>query len=369
MPVVSRQVTDPDWFRAQFPVFDRLAFMNAGSEGPVARPAAEAAQTRIRTELERGRGGKPYFEEVLELAGRLRERFAQLFGCDVAEVALTGSTTDGVNIVIGGFDLHQGDEIITTDEEHPGVLAPLARARRQRGVAIRVVPWNEIANAVGDRTRLIACSHVSWVSGRLMDTDALSATGVPVLLDGAQALGAIPVDVRSLKCDFYAAPGQKWICGPSGSGSLFVRRERIDELEIAWPGFGSLADHEHPLDSAPAEGAARFDVGFPTALKSSWILASLDLLEEAGWDWVHDRGPSLAARLADELRRSGLDVFERGPTTLVSWRAADPVEEVERLLGHGIVVRSIPGVGLVRASVGAWCSEADVEALAHAAIH
>jgi L-cysteine/cystine lyase len=341
--------------------------MNAGSEGPIPRRAAEAVQERLRSELERGRGGRPYFMEVLELATTLRTRCAELFGCDIDEVALTGSTTDGVNTVVGGLDLGTGDEILTTDQEHPGLLAPLARAHRVRGVAIRVVPWDEIAGAVSKATRLIACSHVSWVSGRLIDAKALAATGVPVLYDGAQALGAIPVDVRNLGCDFYAAPGQKWLCGPSGSGSLYVRRERIEELEMPWPGFGSLADHEHALDSKPAEGARRFDTGFPTAMRSVWVLASLALLDEAGWDWLHRRGPDLAGKLAQALA-DRVEVIPRGPTTLVSWRSPDAAADVERLMAEGIVVRSIPGLELVRASVGAWSNEEEVERLSQQAV-
>jgi L-cysteine/cystine lyase len=290
-----------------------------------------------------------------------------LFGCDRDEVALTGSTTDGVNTVLAGLDLHPGAEILTSDEEHPGLLAPLARVRRRHGVTIRVVPWKEVAGAVSAGTRLIAVSHVSWVSGGLMDVRALTSSGVPVLLDGAQALGAIPLNVRELGCDFYAAPGQKWLCGPSGSGSLFVRRERIGELETPWPGFGSLADHEHPLESGPAEGAARFDVGFPTALRSTWVLASLGVLEEAGWGWIHDRGRELATRLAERLAERGVDVLPRGSTTLVSWRARDAQADVARLHREGILVRFIPGIGVVRASVGAWSSEEEIERLAQLA--
>src|SRR5437016_5027663 len=223
-------MTDPGWFREQFPVFERLAFMNAGSEGPIPLRAAEAVQSRLRDELEGGRGGRPYFMALLELAMTLRRRCAELLGCDPDEVALTGSTTDGVNTVVSGLDLRPGDEIVTSDEEHPGLLAPLARAQRRYGVVIRAVPWDELAAAVGPKARLIACSHVSWVSGRLLDAGALAATGVPVLLDGAQGLGAVPVDVRTIGCDFYAASGQKWLCGPTGSGCLFVKRDRIDEL-------------------------------------------------------------------------------------------------------------------------------------------
>jgi L-cysteine/cystine lyase len=360
-------MTDSERFRAQFPVFERLAFMNAGSEGPIPKRAAEAVEERLRAEVEGGRGGRPYFEQLIDLAGTLRARYAEVLGCDASEVALTGSTTDGVNTVLGGLDLGPGDEILTTDEEHPGVLAPLARTQRRCGAEIRVVPWDEIAGAVSPATRLIACSHVSWVSGRLIDTDALAAAGVPVLLDGAQALGAIPVDVRALQCDFYAAPGQKWLCGPSGSGCLFVGREWIDELAVPWPGFGSLADPEHPLEFAPAQGARRFDAGFPTGMRSVWALASINVLSEASLDWVHARGPALAASLADALANKGIEVAPRGRSTLVSWRSQDAGTEVERLLEQRILVRSIPGFGLVRASVGAWSSEEELRRLAELA--
>jgi L-cysteine/cystine lyase len=188
-----------------------------------------------------------------------------------------------------------------------------------------------------------------------------------VLLDGAQGLGAIPVDVRRLGCDFYAASGQKWLCGPTGSGYLFVKRERIDELLTPWPGYGSLADPEHPLESQPAEGAARFNIGFPSGFRSTWTLVSLDVLGEAGWDWVHERAAALAARLADALASRGVEVMPRGATTLVSWRAQDAEADVVRLLEERIVVRYIPGRELVRASVGAWSSEDEVERLAQLA--
>jgi L-cysteine/cystine lyase len=299
----------------------------------------------------------------MELAAELRAGYATVLGCEPSEVALTGSTTDGVNTVIAGLDLGPGDEILTTDEEHPGLLAPLGRARRRQGVTVRVVPFAELAGAASAATKLIACSHVSWVNGQVMDVPALVAAGVPVLLDGAQGIGAVPVDVRALGCDYYAASGQKWLCGPEGSGCLYVRAERLDELLVPWPGYGSLADPEQALEFAPAEGVARLDHGFPVAMRSSWALASLEMFAEAGWDWVHSRAASLAARLADSLRERGLPVAARGRSTLVSWSASDPQAAVERLAEAAIIVRSIPAFGLVRASVGAWTSDEELERL------
>jgi L-cysteine/cystine lyase len=360
-------MVSPEAFRSQFPVFERMSYLNAGTEGPLPRRAADAVRERIELELTEGRCGKPYIEGVMELASRLRAAYAAVVGCGEHELALTGSTTDGVNTVLAGLDLRRGDEIVTSDEEHPGLLAPLGRARRRYGLEVKVVPFDKVAEAASASTRLIACSHVSYMSGRVADVQALTATGVPVLLDAAQAAGAVPVDVHALGCDFYAGSGQKWLCGPEGSGCLFVREDRLDELLVPWPGFSSVADPERSLEFEQAEGAKRLDHGFPVGLRSVWALASLEVLAAAGWEWIHERAASLAQWLAGRLGELGREVGPRGRSTLVSWRAEDPQAEVERLGAQGFIVRSIPGAGLVRASVGAWSSEEELEGLARLA--
>ncbi len=345
-------------------MFERRSYLNAGTTGPVPRSAADAVRERVERDTREGRCGRGYFEGLMAMVADLRAAYARALGCEPSEVALTGSTTDGVNTVISGLDWRYGDEVITTSEEHPGLLAPLGRARARHGIEIKVVPFAELPSHVSRKTRLIACSHVSWVSGRVMDTNALVQTGVPVLLDAAQALGAVPVDVHALGCDFYAASGQKWLCGPEGSGCLYVKRERLDELLVPWPGFGSLADPHRPLEFVPAETTARFDLGFPVGVRSAWALASLQVFEQAGWPWVHERAASLAAGLAESLTAAGKDVWPRGRSTLVSWAVgADAQAEVERLAADGIVVRSIPSSGLIRASVGAWTSEDELDLL------
>jgi len=355
--------SDAASFRAQFPVLERVSYMNAGTEGPLPRAAAEVVHQRIDLEVDGGRCGRPYFEETMNLRDRARAAYASVLGAEPSEVALTGSTTDGVNTVIGGLDLRAGDEVVTSDQEHPGLLAPLARARRRHGISIRVVPFAQIAGAVTSSTRLVACSHVSWVGGEVVDVPALVATGVPVLLDAAQALGAVPLDMHALGVDYYAGSGQKWLCGPEGSGALYVRGDRLEDLLVPWPGYSSLADASGALESDWAEGVARMDHGFPAGMRSAWALASMGVLEAAGWDWVYERAASLAAGLADRLAERGLDVWPRGRSTLVSWKVEDADGEVARLAAERVVVRSIPAFGLVRASVGAWTSEEEIERL------
>jgi L-cysteine/cystine lyase len=356
-------MTDVDAFRHQFPVLKNVAYLNAGTEGPIPQAAADAVQDRVQRDLEHGRVGHAYFDDVLGLAERARAGYASVLGADPSEVSLTGSTTDGVNTVIGGLRFEAGDEILTSDQEHPGLLAPLRRARVLHGVSVRVVPFAEIAHAASSRTKLIACSHVSWVGGEVVDVDGLRAAGVPILLDAAQALGAIPTDVHAMGVDFYAGSGQKWLCGPEGSGALYVRPDRLDDLEPPWPGYSTVADHERILDSELSEGTSRLDASFPSSVRSSWAAASLGVLADAGWDWVYERAATLAGQLADRLRERGLTVVPRGRSTLVSWEVADPTAEVERLAEAGLIVRSIPSSGLVRAAVGAWSSEEELERL------
>ena len=248
----------------------------------------------------------------MDLAAQLRAGYAKVLGCDAEEVALTGSTTDGVNTVLAGLDLRAGDEVITSDEEHPGLLAPLGRLRGQRGVEVRVVPFAEVAGAVSSNTRLVAVSHVSWVSGRVADCAALRETGVPFLLDAAQSIGAVPANVRELGCAFYAGSGQKWLCGPEGSGSLYVHPDHLEDLSVPWPGYASLADAHDALNSPPAETAKRLDHGFPPGMRSTWALASLAVFESAGWEWVQGRAIDLAASLASQLAERGVKVWPRG---------------------------------------------------------
>ena len=274
-------------------------------------------------------------------------------GADPSEVALTGSTTDGVNAVITSLDLGEGQEVLTSDEEHPGVWAPLLAARERRGIEVRVVPFADLPGEVRPDTKLVATSHVSWISGRVMDVPALAAAGAPVLLDGAQALGAVPVDVAALGVDFYAASGQKWLCGPNGTGYLFVARERCGLMAPPWPGYPTLESTLTPFETGFHPDARRFDLGFPGEHQLEWALASIDVLLEAGIESVQAAARERAAWLAARLADAGRTVGPRGDSTLVSWEDPDPEAAVGDLRRSGFVLRNLPGTPYVRASVGA----------------
>lgn len=347
--------------RAQFPVLERVAYLNAGTNGPVPRRALEAAEASLREQVEHGRSGRPFFERMLERVDALRARMGPLFGADAAGVAITGSTTDGVNAVLHALDLRAGDELLTSDEEHPGVLAPLAMARETRGVRVRVVPFEELPGQVTADTRAVVCSHVSWATGRVMDTAALAASDATVVLDGAQGLGAVPVDVRALGCHFYAASGQKWLCGPGGIGYLYASPELVPGLPAPWAGYHVLEDGERALEPALWPDARRLGTGFPAPHQVEWAHASLDVLGEAGFERVHERGVAAAERLSGLLRERGMTVAPRGASTLVSFEVPDAPAFSERAAAEGVIVRAIPARSWARASVGAWTSDEELE--------
>jgi selenocysteine lyase/cysteine desulfurase len=357
---------DAALLRAAFPVCASIAYLNAGTDGPVASAAAAAMRAELDAELASGRF-RPHFERRMELRTQLRERYAARLGADPADVAVTSSTSEGVARTLGGLELRAGDRIVTSTDEHPGLLAPLAAARDRRGVEIRAVPWDELAAAVDAQTALVACSHVSWVDGRVVPEalgERCAQLEVPLLLDGAQGVGAVPIDLTALRCSVYAGSGQKWLCGPDGSGMLWIDAGFRDAVAMPDPGYLSLADPHDPLLSGHQPDARRYDGGSLSREATAFAIAAHDVLDEAGFDAVHGRARELAGSLANELRARGKDVAPRGETTLVAWRADGDLDAVSaRLADEAVVIRNLPGRGLLRASVGAWNDESDLERL------
>lgn len=347
-------------FRAQFPVLEHTAYLNAGTCGPLPGPAVGVA-TKVLEESARSGRGAMYFDQMRALATQRRAAYASLLHADARDIALTTSTSEGIVRVIAGMDLAPGDEILTSDEEHPGLLGPIAAARANRAIAVREVPLADIADAVSPATRLVACSHVSWVNGSLAPD--LGGLDVPVLLDGAQGAGAVPVDVGALGCDFYAAASQKWLCGPVGTGLLWLAPQWTERLTATGPTYLNLEDPGTGLDARLAAGAARHDTSAQSLEAAVAAATAFVLLASTGWEELHERAATLAETLARMLLERGLSVAPRDRTTLVSWHDDDPPATRDRLSAAGVIVRDLPGTSLLRASVGAWNDESDLRRL------
>jgi selenocysteine lyase/cysteine desulfurase len=344
--------------RDEFPVLEKVAYLNAGTDGPIPRAATELVQKELKSSLEDGRTW-PHFERRMQLQTDLRAGYAQLMNCEPDDVAVTTGTSFGLGCVLAGMDLGPGDEVVTSDNEHPGLLGPLIAARH-RGATVRAVPFPELANAVQATTTLVAASHVNWITGELAPD--LSGVNVPVILDGAQGSGAVPVDVQALGCAAYAAAGQKWLCGADGTGMLYVQPEFGERVRTIAPTYGSFEDASRGLESTLRAGGRRFDAALSReALAFSF--AALEVLVAADLDASMERAADLAESFANGLMEAGYTVAPRGRSTLVAFEYPEPAETRQRLADAGIAVRDLPGFPYLRASVGAWNDESDLQKL------
>ena len=348
--------------RAAFPVLEHFAYLNAGTNGPLARRTVEAMAAQEQVDLEDGRGDHEYFEHALALRAEVRGKLAAAVGAPQETVSLATSATNGCNIVLTGLGLGAEDEIVTTDGEHFGLLGALAVSpARVRVAKVRELPPEEaldlLLEEVTPRTRLLALSHVCWMSGNRFPVAELKAvTGLPVLVDGAQSVGAIAVDASQF--DFYAFSCQKWLCGPDGSGGLVVADP--ERLGVMAPSYLSQESYEPEGEFVARPGAARFDPGWAPPPLLAGLSAALDLAPEHRFEHAAEIAERCRALLAERFEL----VTAPGQAGLVTFRVAeDSAEVVKRLYDHGVVVRDVPDLGWIRVSCGWWTSEEDLARL------
>jgi L-cysteine/cystine lyase len=288
--------------RQELPATRQRLYLNTGTFGPLPVCAVQAMQQVLQSDLQEGRLGATFFERMGETYEAARQGVARLLHVEDEEIALTDNTGEGLNIISHGLNWQAGDEVITTNHEHFSLLAPLYQLRARYGVVIRVAdlgPQAErpvlkaVADLVTSRTRLIAISHVTWSTGARLNVSEVGYMGrehgIPVLVDGAQSAGAIPLDLHALGVDFYAIPGQKWLCGPDGTGALYVRRDALNYVNSTYVGYFSAAD-PHAEEWQLQENARRFEVGGRQTAAVAAQARSLQWLEETvGHAWLFER--------------------------------------------------------------------------------
>ncbi len=304
--------------REQMPATTAVHYLNTGTNGPLPKMAADAMKAEAEKEFIQGRY-LPFIEELYAEMDTTRNLLARIVGASYDEIALTHSTTEALNIVLWGLNWQPGDEVVTTSLEHVASLAPLSLIKSRYGIVVKYVnvkygdEYDEeefvsaVERAITPRTRLFVISHVSTSTGITFPLKKLvkicHAHNVFVLADGAQAVGAIPVNMHELGVDFYAMAGRKWLCGPEGIGILYIAKERIPEVDPTFISPASV-NQRSDLDMLspyviPAPFAARYQLA--TAMYMPTLLGfqkSLEyLLDHVGMEWIFNRIQGLARHM------------------------------------------------------------------------
>lgn len=376
---------DPDRLaavRAALPALAAGIYLNTGSAGPLPAETAAAMSELADYELRIGRSHFDYYEAMLERMAEARAAVAAVLTADVGDIALTHSTTDGMNIGVWSIDWRPGDRAVTTNLEHPGGIGPLYHLRDRLGIDLAFVDAGPDIDesdilagfeaAIDERTRMVVISHVLWATGRVLPVARIAeiahARGALCVVDGAQSAGAIQVDLAATGADVYAIPAQKWLLGPEGMGAVAIAPAALHRLAPASGGHFSFERVDSTGTAVPWPDARRFEASNyhrPSIVGMARSIGWLSMF--VGLDWIHRRGGELARSAHDRLSAiDGVEVVTPRDrmATLVAFRIAgwQPQAALDELGARVFAVaRTLPLIDALRISIGFFTSEAEID--------
>ena len=266
------------------------------------------------------RGVYELSQEATDLYEDSRSRIADFIGCKSNELVFVRNTTEGINLVAYGIKWIPGDEVISTVMEHHSNMIPWQIASKRFGVELKYtgvkqdgqLDLDELEQLVTDRTRLIAVCHVSNVLGTINDVKRVAKIahdhGALLLVDAAQSVPHMPINVKELDCDFLAFSGHK-LLGPTGIGCLYIREGVEEELEPPFGG-GEMISHVELYSYRLNDMPWRFEPGTPNIAGAIGLAAAVDYLKSIGMESIREYEKQLTARAIDILKElDGIEVY------------------------------------------------------------
>ena len=311
------------WVQDQFILDPDIVYMNIGTTGSM---PLRVLKKYYEYNILNARHPRTFEEELGASLGlvKQRETLAVQYGCNVDEICLTRNTTDGLDAIVNGLEFQKGDEILITHHEHIGALSPLNVIKDRYGVVLTEVEIpvldvmhkdqfvNAFAEKIGPHTKAIFFSHITYKTGTRLPARELCTlareNGLISIVDGAHAPGMIELDFHDMGCDFYAAPGHKWQCGPGSTGILYLRNQG-DDLPPFWTQNSSLYTY-----AVQPYGNVRgtFDIAFSLQYRGQMnVPAQLAMMEAcAMWEEIgRDRIEEYVCDLSSYLKRRLRDKF------------------------------------------------------------
>lgn len=308
---------DVQLLRSHLPILKEWTYMNTGTVGIMPDPVFDELAATLRHYEQ---GGHTTQADAVAGAERAKAALASILGVDTAEIALNRNATDGINLVASAFPLVDGDEVITSTEEHPAMVLPWLAACERTGAALRFVPFTSdpdllqtsLRETVSSRTKLVTISHVSCETGaRLPAPTIRSAVGsdVAILIDASQSVGQFPFQLPDLNADFVIGNGHKWLAGPKGSGFVWISpaaEHLIPPVYVASDSFDPHWSRSHyQSEPAPAlrlaDGASRYEFGTRSWHLHAGLASAIEYQAEIGWENIATHVAAMASTLKEEL--------------------------------------------------------------------
>ena len=394
---------DVEAVRAEFPILARevngkpLVYLDSGASAQKPQAVIDAVTRGYAEEYSNVHRGLHTLSTIAtERYEAVRGTIARFLGADEAEIVMNTGTTEGINTVAYAWAmprLEAGDEIVLSVMEHHANIVPWHFLRERQGVVLRWVepepdgslPAEKVLEAVTDRTKLIAVTHMSNVLGTVVDIAAICAgareRGVPVLVDGSQGAVHLPVDVKAIGCDFYAITGHK-LYGPSASGAIYIRQERMAEMR-PFMGGGDMIREVHRDRVTWNDPPMKFEAGTPGIVQQIGLGAALEWMEGIGSDAIATHESDLRDYARERLR--GLNWLDlqgdapgKGAIFSFTMQGAAHAHDISTVLDKkGVAVRAghhcaqplmdwLGKPATCRASFAAYSTRADVDVLVDA---
>jgi len=345
-------------YRPQFPIFRSAVYLNSCSLGALSERARSALEEFV--DLWDAHGASAWYEHWLAATDDVRASIARLLAVEEREVALAPSISAALATISSALDFESRPKVVTTELDFPTLVYQFA-AKRQLGVETVVlespdgisVPVEAFAEAVDERTALVATSHVYFTTGAIQDVAALAALahgrGALCLVDGYQSMGQIPVKARELGVDFYLSGALKWLLGGAGLAYVYVAGSLIERLRpsaVSW--FG--VEDQFAFDVKELRlrrDARRFELGTPAVSTVYTARAGLEIIEEVGIGRIRRRISSLAEDLLERARSAGMRVrcapLAEQRSGIIMVEHVEPAAAVARLREAGVICDHRPG--------------------------
>ena len=358
-------------WRAEFPILGETTYLNSCSLGALSRRAEQRLRD-FRSEWHT-HGASAWYETWMDRLTEIRERVGGMLGAGSHEIALSASVSAALSVVASAIDYGGGtgyrpggggatgtkrNRVVVSELDFPTQIyqwmarpdVEVVRVPSDDGATVDLQRW---ADAVDERTALVATSHVFFTTGAIQDIEAIAGiahdAGALCLVDGYQATGQVPTDVKAADVDVFITGPLKWLMGGPGLAYTYVRDELVRELEPTVTGWFAVAD-QFDFDGSRLEfkdDARRFELGTPALPTVHTALGGQEIVDEIGVPSIRQRNRMLTERLIEGARSEGFEMTmapdAEARSALLMIRHPDPHGAVDHLAGAGIIVDARPG--------------------------